>query len=530
MAQSRSFTIFLLKKGKYAKISMKQGHGLSGNFAAKNLPDDSSLFVLDNSLYTPWWVKYFGISESVTQVSKGALVFIPVKDRCFVLSFGYAYHKLDEDAYEHDFGIRVTLNCVDPNKLKNTDTVEPGYARRRRTQVPVDSDLTYFDVDQDNAILTTLTGKTKEKYKNLFVHATGASSLRINSSESSKKLPELCEKLLELYNSDEYKSTFPGIQDITPIRDPSIIRELHQELLNSIRNRDEKLNLTIPDIVDYGDNTLVAFTGCGKHEPYDDVSMEHYYSYLETKNQNAEELELGDIKKHKLTLVDNDGKQRGLDYSIMKCLVFDTSLPKRDGVYHLMEGNWYKIEEDYVNELTNFLDPHWEALTLPKRTEATEGEYNKSVAAKLKKHLCLDGESVSPQKRYPVEPCDIYTAQNDVGLFYHIKVSTRSYALSHLFNQGINAIILVKFDKAAEKNMRNLISKHAATKSEISELSSPLDSKNYKIIFGIITKKRAANKSSNLPLFSRISLRRAIRDAAQMSVEIKYGYIEEGKP
>src|SRR5690606_34621386 len=127
------------------------------------LPENATLFVLDSAPREPWWKSYFGVTMPLNQVSKGALIFLPVGDRCFALSFGHVAHNLKDTSYEYDFGLRVTLNSLDPTKLKSTDVLDPGAARRQRTQVPVDSDLTYFDFDRDSAILKSLTGKVKDE-------------------------------------------------------------------------------------------------------------------------------------------------------------------------------------------------------------------------------------------------------------------------------------------------------------------------------------------------------------------------------
>ena len=216
MARSRSFSIFLLKTGFDATNALVSDHRLEAAEAA-SLPQGASLLLRDVHPTPPWWKGYFAIQKELTQVSKGALVFLPVGDRTFVLSFGHVTHNLKDSSYEYDFGLRVTLNCVDPLKLKNTDILEPGAARRQRTQVSVDSDLTYFDFDRDSKILKSLTGKAKACYQLLMHHATGASNLRISSPVEPVGLVALCDQLLKLYNDDSYKTTFPDIQGVVPL-------------------------------------------------------------------------------------------------------------------------------------------------------------------------------------------------------------------------------------------------------------------------------------------------------------------------
>jgi uncharacterized protein (TIGR04141 family) len=194
MAKSRSFSIYLLKPGYDASNALQDDHALEDHHEADYLPEGASLFVLDNAPRPPWWTSYFGFKEDLHQVTKGALIFLPVHDRVFVLSFGHVAHNLLDLSYEYDFGLRVTLNSLDPQKLKSTDILEPGAARRRRTQIPVESDLTFFDFDRDSTIMKSLTGKVKEPLKELFRHATGASNLRISSSVAAENLVSLAEQ------------------------------------------------------------------------------------------------------------------------------------------------------------------------------------------------------------------------------------------------------------------------------------------------------------------------------------------------
>ena len=136
MSKSRSFSIYLFKAGFDASNALKDDHRLEDQVAATSLPEGASLFVLDNAPRTPWWKGYFGISKSLNQVTKGALIFLPVEDRCFAFSFGHVFHNLKDVSYDYDFGLRITLNSLDPAKLKSTDVLEQGTARRHRPTVP----------------------------------------------------------------------------------------------------------------------------------------------------------------------------------------------------------------------------------------------------------------------------------------------------------------------------------------------------------------------------------------------------------
>lgn len=530
MSKSRSFSIYLLKEGRDATNSLKDDHRLDEGVAATSLPAGSTLFVLDNIPREPWWKSYFGVRKTLMQATKGALIFLPVGDRCFALSFGHVFHNLDDASYEYDFGLKVTLNSVDPQLLKSTDVVEPGSARRRRTQVPVDSDLTYFDFDRDSTILKSLTGKVKSAHKELFKHATGSSNLRISTSLPPSELPDLCEKLLELYASEEHRTTFPDIQNVVPVRDPVLIDSLNVKLLEALHGRDETLNLAVPDLINYSDNVYATFNGCGGGDLYEDVFTERYITYLEEKGQDVATLTLEDLKRHKLKLVDEENTPKGSSYSILKCLVFDTELAGGAGTFHISEGNWFKVEDNYIQKLSDYLDPLCHDLTLPEYNHETEGAYNQFVEDNDDSFLCLDMKNISPTGQTQIEPCDILTVEGELAVFYHIKVSTFSSQLSHLFNQGTNAVELLKLEEESRDKLIGLVDASTKTDENKGFLKVPLATQKYTVMFGIVTHKDKVHKSLNLPLFSRISLMRNMKTLQMMSIPAVYGFIEDQSP
>jgi uncharacterized protein (TIGR04141 family) len=325
MAKTRSFSLYLLKEGYNAENALREDHALDVCVDALNLPETARLFVFDGEPRPPWWRSYFGIQIELTQSSKGALLFLPVGERCFGVCFGHVAHYLLDTSYEYDFGIRVTLNSLDPRRLKSTDTLDPGAAKRRRTQLPIESDLTVLDFDRDSTILRSLTGKVRDEYRDLFRHATGSSNLRISSDLMAEELVELCEKLLHFYQSEEYKAAFPEIQNIAPVRDPAQVAELNARLLEAFRTRDLNLNITVPEIITYNDNVYVAFSGAGRSLNYDDVYIGRYYEYLDQHHVDLATMGVDDLRRHALLLTDEENNARNR-YSVFKSLVFDTVL------------------------------------------------------------------------------------------------------------------------------------------------------------------------------------------------------------
>ncbi|WP_457811890.1 DUF6119 family protein [Sinorhizobium meliloti] len=526
MAKSRAFSIFLLKEGYDATNSLRENHVLDDDIGAQDLPEGATLFVLDSQPRPPWWKSYFDVEKNLTQVNKGALVFLPVGGRCFALSFGHVSHNLIDSSYEYDFGLRVTLNSLDPHKLKSTDTLDPGAAKRQRTQLPIESELMLFDFDRDSTILRSLTGKVRDEHKELFRHATGGSNLRISTDVEADGLVALCEQLLNLYQSEEYKAAFPEIQNIMPVRDPAQIEALNGRLLDAFRARDPDLNITVPEIINYSDNLYASFAGAGRGLVYDDVYIGRYYEYLDDHEVDFNAMEIDDLRRHALLLTDEDGNIRDR-YTIYKSLVFDTALQDAQGeTFHLCEGNWYRIDDTYIARLSAYLDPLFSDSDLPAYNHPSEGEYNAAVAAGDAAIACLDKQNISPAGQTAVEPCDLLAVRDGIATFYHVKVSTLSAQLSHLFNQGVNAIELMRLEPQAVENLEELIH-DVMDGGDPDALVTLVKDRKYRIVFGIVTRKAPAGRSLNLPLFSRISLMRSMKALQLMDVPGRVMFIAD---
>ncbi|WP_165428745.1 DUF6119 family protein [Rhizobium ruizarguesonis] len=526
MSKSRSFSIYLLKPGFDQTNALVAGHPLDAKVQANFLPEGATLFLLDSEPRPPWWSGYFGVQKNLNQVNKGALVFLPIGGRCFALSFGHVAHNLNDTSYEYDFGLRVTLNSLDPRKLKSTDTVEPSAAKRQRTQLPVESELTLFDFDRDSTILRSLTGKVRDEHKELFRHATGASNLRISTDTLSDGLAPLCEKLLELYGAEQFKISFPDIQNIVPVKDPAILEALNEQLLAALQAKDPDLNLTVPEIINYSDNVFITFSGAGAGLLYDDVYIGRYYDYLASRDFELADVDIEALSRHSLVLTDEDGTPKDR-YSILKSLVFDTTLAIAGGsTFHLSEGQWYRVDNNYIARLTSYLDPLYVVTDLPAYTQSSEGAYNLAVSQAQDGIACLDKSSIAPQGQTQVEPCDLLAIRNGNIVFYHVKVSTLSAQLSHLFNQGINAIELLRLDDESVGRLAALLAT-AFKAEEVENAMTLLADGKCHVQFVIVTRKNPTNRSLNLPLFSRISLMRTMKALHVRGVARSYTFVAD---
>jgi len=258
---------------------------------------------------------------------------------------------------------------------------------------------------------------------------------------------------------------------------------------------------------------------------HEDVFITKYYEYLESHERAIVDLEYEQLCTHGLTLTDEDGTVKE-GFSLINCLIFDTALDNQTQTFHLTEGKWYRVENSYIDKLTAALDPLWVEIPLPHFSHDNEGHYNETVAANNSAFVCLDTLNIGPAGQTQIEPCDLYSVDEDTAVFHHVKRSTVSAQLSHLFNQGNNAIELLKLEETCVAKLRELIGERVSEEAQTSFLG-PLDGQKYRVVFGIVTHKERTKKSENLPLFSRVSLMRIARSLRLKNTECCFGFIED---
>lgn len=512
MSKSRNFSVYLLKEGFTHENALKEGHSLEEVADAENLPLGAKMYIADYPSRSPWWKNYWGINSNLQQSQKGAVVFLPVNDHWITLTFGMAFHQLKDESYEYDFGLRATLNAIDPDKIKSTDIFQPENARRQRIQTPVASNLNLFDFEQDESIIKKITGAVKEEHVELFRNATGGSSLRISTKANADEIIDLCSNLIDIYNRNDYIHSFPDIQNIQPIKDPEKLNVLNGKLLEAFRNAPIDLVLAIPEIVNYSKQFKVKFSGAGRSDKeYEDVYIGAYRVYLSDTEANIEDID--SFRRHKMQIIDENGSKID-EYSIYKSFLFDCEID--DEHFHLCDGEWYLIKSDYIRKLSNVLNPYFDDNhpLLSTCTYRAEKDYNKSISDNHENAICLDGKNISPAGQTEIEPCDIIAKEGEEAHLIHVKISTRSSSLSHLFNQGANSVELLRMEAESKEKLKNLVSNDP-------DLCELIDGEKFKVTYGIITGKARANpddRSKNLPIFSRISLSRTLNALKLMNI------------
>lgn len=277
---------------------------------ARALPPGGELFALQSAPTEPDWCAYLEVEETLERSGIGGILFVPTRSRMFAITFGHAYRKLSDECYEHDFGLQFILNAAIPNKLRSADVAEPAALRMKRTQGGDDSDLTLLDFKYNEDVLKSLTARVHPQYATWFESATGASSLRLNTKVRGQRLGELCELLYKVYASDTWKKNFPGAQDISRVREPSLIEALDAKLLAALQQGAPALYLAVPEIVDAHGAATARFSGAGAVSTEGEIFLNPFLQYLNDRGVGVGGVTIGALQKRYKMHVSDGASER----------------------------------------------------------------------------------------------------------------------------------------------------------------------------------------------------------------------------
>jgi hypothetical protein len=193
-------------------------------------------------------------------------------------------------------------------------------------------------------------------------------------------------QLLAAYGAEDYKERFAWIDQLRRVRDPSLIDRLNETLLQALRARElTDMHLAPPEPMPW--SRLAGFTFSTRGE--DELDTDPRISgYLDTVD-SLEDLDLGDLKKHRVVAISADTDQALEDWSVHRCLVFDVR--EGDVLYALTAGQWYSVSTSFADEVLRFAADLPELdLALPGAAAGVrEEDYNRD-AVQVVGALCLD--------------------------------------------------------------------------------------------------------------------------------------------
>jgi uncharacterized protein (TIGR04141 family) len=427
---------------------------------------------------------------SAAAMSASGILTVNVEKRWFAVVFGHGRHRLIPGAYEEGFGLRVCLNCIEPDKVRSIDrrTFEDR-VRQGREQVSRDSDIAAFGLDVERDMLRAVTG-TPRKDAMLGSRISGMDSLLTHAAIDLAGLPAYLNRLLPHFTSKRYRKDYPWFEHITPVLDEAVVDDLDARLVERLKLRSDRVWMAVPEIINWQNVHYFAHSLSKDAPKIEDL---HVKSLLECLYAN--DVSVVTLRRAKVYQFGANDQRLGHTWSAYECLYAEIA---RNGTYVLSGGRWYKVAADYAEAVQAAIAsiPATKITLPPAGLGDREDAYNELATKALDGGVLLDKKLVHlPRRVGGIEICDILHQKSNT--FIHVKKWGQSAVLSHLFAQGLVSADLFLHDTSFREEARKRIGGTWVPKERP-------NAEHYEVAFALISRSQ---KKIDLPFFSQVNLR-----------------------
>lgn len=481
----------------------------------ENVPFEARAYFQRNKASRPKWLNFINQycdlenEDRIRNTTNSFLLLIKVNKRIFAVTTGFGFTAINREVLERDFGLRVTLNAIDPEKIKNIDVRNIDLVtRQRRTLLNHDSPVAEFELNLDEDMVSLMGGvpKTKSVGKRIF----GSDSLSLTDDISFADLEAKCRTLLSFSNKRTYQKHFDFIDRVKPVRDKTLVQLLDERLEEAVnaRNKD-KLTLAYPEI-EWEQIEKFKISYERKHTEVEDITLPAVYDFLDS-------LGLKKLDLSKLKIVGLDGSDNAVTRasSFKDYAVFETTASY--GTFILSLRKWFKVEKNYLKLVTESVNSIKEISYtgyLPAiKPKEGEGEYNTRASKAVKGLVLLDKKNFRvPEGHSQIEICDLFSANRHMIC---VKKETKSATLSHLFSQGSVSATLFSDYLDYRKDFYKKVYK------KLPKIFDPDAYKNsdFTVVYAI-SSDSAKPLAEALPFFSKVNLRNQRRTIERMGFKL----------
>ena len=478
------------------------------------------LYAKKEALKPPAWLKYFhptvDFSDLKLRTGGSAAVLLAHRGRTFYgIAFGYGRLLLKEEAIEPRFGLRVTLNAIEPSKIRSIDHRRlEGIARHTREQLSRSSGIRDFGLDIERDVLAAATGSPSDS--SLGNLLAGRDQLTVVGNIPLHALPDHLDRYEMLSKQSTYKDSFPWVDNIAAITDPTVRDDLNKTLAEMLdAGQVEQAWLAPPDILEWGDHAGFAYAPYDPDSATAELELPTWLAFARTKGPiTPERLKTDRIRALRAQ------DEAAITWSVIRCIVAE--LEYAGHTYVINDGKWYQIDTNFLTTINAFISSLQPTTArLPLFGDADEGAYNARVATASKGQLTLLDKKFPAGSPYgQIETCDLYSATRQL---IHVKRYRASHSLSHLFNQGFVSAELLAQDLAFRTAFNQLL----PAPFQVAEPKTELQPRMMEVAYAVIV---THGKKQVLPFFSRVSLRNTVRSLARLGFQVSLTYVSSYRP
>lgn len=460
----------------------------------------------------------------------GAVLFVPVEGRFVAICFGHIHIALNDDAFQRQFGLRVTLNSVPRDGLRTLDLATPDAVTfQKRVQASKDSDLQQFGVNPLRDLARVAGGTPRDPSFARFV--AGKDSLSITCGVGADQLQAKSSAIMKAYLLTEYKKEFAWVDNMQVVSEKDVVAALDAELGKAVAElragNASDLHMAPPEVVDYTEGSELHYNGFGSHGTnFTSLSINDYVSEL---NRCGFAGDFQEIKStHRVAAKGADGAEFTEKWRVYDCFVFESTLGTGadQRYYVLFAGDWYLVQKQFKASVDAYFASLERVALIGPTLCSNERKLIADLQANRPDLLMLDQVKINPAGvRYAnLEPCDFLTLN---GEFIHLKDGNSSGSISHLWSQGVVSAEALVSDADFRKKLRAKVkAAGGGFEAQLPKATEKVVRENYKVVYGIM-RKPYANGDLDIPFFSKVSLQAAAERISQFGLSIAIELIQK---
>ncbi|WP_411505337.1 TIGR04141 family sporadically distributed protein [Brucella anthropi] len=535
----RTLTIRLLRKRRTVNDAFTPTFAQGGDRALErrrwNGVEGASLYIGQIYSKPPSWLDFLGpqsadLPDDIFAGGGGAVVFLPIGDRIAAVCFGHIHIALNDDAFERQFGLKVTLNTVPRGQLRTLDLATPDAVTfQKRVQASRDSDLQAFGVDMLRDLARVAGGTPTDPTFARFV--AGKDSLSITCEIKVDELQNKCAEVIKTFDKSDYLKEFAWVDNMRIVNEKDTINSLDNKLeaaLEKLRaGQSSLLHMAPPEIVNYTEGSELHYNGFGSHgTTFHSLSIGDYVAELNRCNFQGEFSELK--ANHRIKAKGDTGDAFSERWRVYDCFFFETSLGVGNDEKHyvLFAGDWYLVEKRFKKLVEDYFDALEKIKIIGATNCANERDLIADIEAKRPDLLKLDQQKINPSGvRYGnLEPCD-FLSKN--GEFIHLKDADSSGPISHVWMQGLVSAEAFVSDATFRRTLRAKVKNLGVSfATQLPKSGESVDRTKFKVVYGLM-RKPYADGSLDIPFFSKVSLQAAAQRIEQFGFSIAIELIEK---
>jgi uncharacterized protein (TIGR04141 family) len=442
-AQKISMSIYLLKTTALSNVEKifesrnpsPLTNGLEGQFIS--FPSESRepnwFRTVSAHLDTP-------ASYNVRGQSPAGMILLHRAARYFVVTFGHAWQYLELPWLESDFGRRVALGTIPPDKVIEVNS-EQVFAKfhAAKERAPRATSYREFGVETDRDLVGAVEGEPAD--------AAFGSVIRGSTSLHAKieliTVGTVLDKALALFSNANYHKQYPDIDNLVAINDDATIATLDQALDDDLKSGVAKKSAVLfAPSFRRGDATSADGFVFGRLLNSPAIAPYLTYAFWEhhlLKTKETPTLALA--KSTRVHMIDAAGEAFE-KRTVYECLGYEVTSGGRQHI--ISSGQWYAANTQFINGIDAVLSAIGApTFTLPAWDgKKNEAEYNVICCKKGSGRLHFDKDIIHyGGKQSKFEFCDFMDPKNKILFF--AKIPSRSSDCSHLVEQVSRTVELM---------------------------------------------------------------------------------------